>query len=92
MSEVQEGVDALLMDGRIVHVRRVSDGDKEALSVLYTRASPRDTSLGFFLHRISITVASQGPEDLARRRIGPFVTSDCDLRHWLAPTEAGEGG
>ena len=39
MSEVKEGVDALLMDGRIVHVRRVSDGDKEALSALYTRAS-----------------------------------------------------
>ena len=40
MTGVEEGVDALMMDGRIVHVRSVSEGDKEALGALYTRASP----------------------------------------------------
>ena len=39
MSDVAAGVDALLMDGRIVHVRPVSEGDKDALSALYGRAS-----------------------------------------------------
>jgi acyl-CoA synthetase (NDP forming)/GNAT superfamily N-acetyltransferase len=54
MSEVREGVDALLMDGRIVHVRRISDGDEEALSALYSRASPRSRYLRFFSAGISI--------------------------------------
>jgi len=45
---VEEGVDALMMDGRIVHVRSVSEGDKEALGALYTRASPRSRYLRFF--------------------------------------------
>ena len=54
MSEVREGVDALLMDGRIVHVRRISGGDEEALSALYSRASPRSRYLRFFSAGISI--------------------------------------
>jgi hypothetical protein len=51
---VEEGVDALLMDGRIVHVRSISEGDKEALGALYTRASPRSRYLRFFSAGISI--------------------------------------
>jgi GNAT superfamily N-acetyltransferase len=54
MSEVEEGADALLMDGRIIHVRPVSEGDKAALSALYTRASPRSRYLRFFSAGISI--------------------------------------
>ena len=54
MNDVEEGVDALLMDGRIVHVRSVSEGDSEALSALYTRASPRSRYLRFFSAGISI--------------------------------------
>jgi acyl-CoA synthetase (NDP forming)/GNAT superfamily N-acetyltransferase len=51
---VEEGVDALLMDGRIVHVRLVSEADTEALSALYTRASPRSRYLRFFSAGISV--------------------------------------
>jgi hypothetical protein len=47
ISDVGEGVDALLWDGRIVHVRRISEGDEEALSALYSRASPRSRYLRF---------------------------------------------
>jgi acyl-CoA synthetase (NDP forming)/GNAT superfamily N-acetyltransferase len=54
VSDIEEGVDALLMDGRIVHVRLVSEGDREALSALYTRASPRSRYLRFFSAGISI--------------------------------------
>jgi GNAT superfamily N-acetyltransferase len=54
VNDVEEGVDALLMDGRIVHVRSVSEGDSEALSALYTRASPRSRYLRFFSAGISI--------------------------------------
>jgi len=36
------------MDGRIVHVHPVSQGDTEVLSALYTRASPRSRYLRFF--------------------------------------------
>ena len=54
MTGVEEGVDALLMDGRIVHVRSVTEGDKEALGALYTRASPRSRYLRFFSAGISI--------------------------------------
>jgi acyl-CoA synthetase (NDP forming)/GNAT superfamily N-acetyltransferase len=53
-SEVEEGIDALLMDGRIVHVRPVSEEDREALSELYTRVSPRSRYLRFFTAGISI--------------------------------------
>ena len=42
------------MDGRIVHVRPVSEADKEALSALYTRASPRSRYLRFFSAGISV--------------------------------------
>ena len=54
MSDVEEGIDALLMDGRIVHVRPVSEGDTEALSALYTRASPRSRYLRFFSAGVSV--------------------------------------
>jgi succinyl-CoA synthetase alpha subunit/GNAT superfamily N-acetyltransferase len=54
VSDVDEGVDALLMDGRIVHVRPISQRDKAALSALYTRASPRSRYLRFFTAGISI--------------------------------------
>ena len=54
MSDIEEGIDALLMDGRIVHVRPVSEGDTEALSALYTRASPRSRYLRFFSAGISV--------------------------------------
>ena len=54
MSDVEEGVDALLMDGRIVHVRPVSEADTEPLSALYTRASPRSRYLRFFSAGISV--------------------------------------
>ena len=54
MNEVAAGVDALLMDGRIVHVRPVSEGDKDALSALYGRTSPRTRYLRFFSAGISI--------------------------------------
>ena len=52
--DVEEGVDALLMDGRIVHVRAVSEGDMEALTALYNRASPRSRYLRFFTGGVSI--------------------------------------
>jgi acyl-CoA synthetase (NDP forming)/GNAT superfamily N-acetyltransferase len=48
------GMDALLMDGRIVHVRPVSEKDREALTALYTRASPRTRYLRFFTAGIAI--------------------------------------
>ena len=48
------GMDALLMDGRIVHVRPVSENDREALTALYTRASPRTRYLRFFTAGIAI--------------------------------------
>jgi GNAT superfamily N-acetyltransferase len=54
VSHLNEGVDALLMDGRIVHVRPVSEGDRDALSALYGRASPRTRYLRFFSAGISI--------------------------------------
>jgi acyl-CoA synthetase (NDP forming)/GNAT superfamily N-acetyltransferase len=54
VSDVEEGVDALLMDGRIVHVRPVSEADTDALSALYARASPRSRYLRFFSAGISI--------------------------------------
>ena len=40
MTQVAAGVDALLMDGRIVHLRPVSEADKDALTALYGRAYP----------------------------------------------------
>jgi acyl-CoA synthetase (NDP forming)/GNAT superfamily N-acetyltransferase len=42
------------MDGRIVHVRPVFEGDREALSALYTRASPRSRYLRFFSAGVSV--------------------------------------
>jgi acyl-CoA synthetase (NDP forming)/GNAT superfamily N-acetyltransferase len=54
VSDVEEGVDALLMDGRIIQVRPVSEGDTEALRALYARASPRTRYLRFFTAGISI--------------------------------------
>jgi acyl-CoA synthetase (NDP forming)/GNAT superfamily N-acetyltransferase len=54
VSKIAEGVDALLMDGRIIHVRPVSEQDREALTALYTRASPRSRYLRFFTAGISI--------------------------------------
>ena len=54
MSDAEEGIDALLMDGRIVHVRPVSQRDTEALSALYTRASPRSRYLRFFSAGVSV--------------------------------------
>jgi acyl-CoA synthetase (NDP forming)/GNAT superfamily N-acetyltransferase len=54
VSDIEEGVDALLMDGRIVHVRPVSEADTDALSALYTRASPRSRYLRFFSAGVSI--------------------------------------
>jgi acyl-CoA synthetase (NDP forming)/GNAT superfamily N-acetyltransferase len=54
VSEVARGLDALLMDGRIVHVRPVSEEDKEALSALYGRTSPRTRYLRFFSAGISV--------------------------------------
>jgi acyl-CoA synthetase (NDP forming)/N-acetylglutamate synthase-like GNAT family acetyltransferase len=54
VSDVEEGVDALLMDGRIVHVRPASETDREALAALYGRASPRSRYLRFFTAGISI--------------------------------------
>jgi acyl-CoA synthetase (NDP forming)/GNAT superfamily N-acetyltransferase len=49
-----EGVDALLMDGRIVQVRPVRERDIQALTGLYSRASPRSRYLRFFTAGISI--------------------------------------
>jgi len=54
VSEVVTSVDALLMDGRIVHVRPVSEDDQEALRALYDRASPRTRYLRFFTAGISV--------------------------------------
>jgi acyl-CoA synthetase (NDP forming)/GNAT superfamily N-acetyltransferase len=54
MSDTEEGVDALLMDGRIIHVRPVSEADTDALNALYTRVSPRSRYLRFFSAGISI--------------------------------------
>jgi acyl-CoA synthetase (NDP forming)/GNAT superfamily N-acetyltransferase len=54
VSDIEEGVDALLMDGRIIHVRPLFEGDTEALSALYSRASPRSRYLRFFTAGISI--------------------------------------
>ena len=42
------------MDGRIIHVRQVSEGDKEALRALYGRASPQTRYLRFFSAAVSI--------------------------------------
>jgi acyl-CoA synthetase (NDP forming)/GNAT superfamily N-acetyltransferase len=60
VSDVEEGVDALLMDGRIVHVRPLFEGDTEALSALYSRSSPRSRYLRFFTAGISIDREVQG--------------------------------
>ena len=54
VSDIKEGLDALLMDGRIIHVRPLFEGDTEALSALYSRASPRSRYLRFFTAGISI--------------------------------------
>jgi acyl-CoA synthetase (NDP forming)/GNAT superfamily N-acetyltransferase len=54
VSDLEVGVDALLMDGRIVHVRPVAEADTEAVSALYTRASPRSRYLRFFSAGISV--------------------------------------
>jgi GNAT superfamily N-acetyltransferase len=54
MSDIDRGMDALLMDGRIVQVRPVSENDREALTGLYTRASPRSRYLRFFTAGISV--------------------------------------
>jgi acyl-CoA synthetase (NDP forming)/GNAT superfamily N-acetyltransferase len=54
VSQANEGVDALLMDGRIVHVRRIAEADTEALSALYGRASPQSRYFRFFTAGISI--------------------------------------
>jgi GNAT superfamily N-acetyltransferase len=54
VSDIEDGMDALLMDGRIVHVRTVSGGDREALTALYARASPRSRYLRFFTGGVSI--------------------------------------
>src|SRR6476661_8810917 len=54
VSDAGEAIDALLLDGRIVQVRSVSEGDKEALGALYTRASSRSRYLRFFSAGISI--------------------------------------
>jgi acyl-CoA synthetase (NDP forming)/GNAT superfamily N-acetyltransferase len=54
VSDAEEGIDALLMDGRIVHVRPVSQRDTEALGALYTRASPRSRYLRFFSAGVSV--------------------------------------
>ncbi|HEX6759146.1 MAG TPA: GNAT family N-acetyltransferase [Propionibacteriaceae bacterium] len=53
MSDGEDGVDALLMDGGIVHVRPVSERDAR-LTGLYTRASQRSRYLCFFTAGISI--------------------------------------
>src|SRR5512132_771113 len=42
------------MDGRIVHVRPVSESDKDALSALYGRTSPRTRYLRFFSAGIAV--------------------------------------
>ena len=42
------------MDGRIVHVRAVSERDREAVSALYARASPRSRYLRFFSGGVSV--------------------------------------
>jgi GNAT superfamily N-acetyltransferase len=54
VSDAEEGIDALLMDGRIVHVRPVSEADTEAVSALHARASPRSRYLRFFSAGVSI--------------------------------------
>jgi acyl-CoA synthetase (NDP forming)/GNAT superfamily N-acetyltransferase len=54
VSDVDEGVDALLMDGRIIHIRPLREADSEAVSALYSRASPRTRYLRFFTAGISI--------------------------------------
>jgi acyl-CoA synthetase (NDP forming)/GNAT superfamily N-acetyltransferase len=54
VSKIEKGIDALLMDGRIVHVRPVREEDKEALTSLYARTSPRTRYLRFFSAGISI--------------------------------------
>jgi GNAT superfamily N-acetyltransferase len=54
VSDLEVGVDALLIDGRIVHVRPVAEADTDALSALYTRASPRSRYLRFFSAGISV--------------------------------------
>ncbi len=54
VSDVGEGTDALLMDGKIAHVRPVSEQDADALIALYSRASPRSRYLRFFTGGISI--------------------------------------
>jgi acyl-CoA synthetase (NDP forming)/GNAT superfamily N-acetyltransferase len=59
VNQVEEGVDALLMDGRIVHVRPVIEGDIEALSSLYGRTSPRTRYLRFFSAGISVDREAQ---------------------------------
>ena len=54
MSNVVEGVDALLMGGRIIQVRPVLKQDREELGALYARASSRSRYLRFFTAGISI--------------------------------------
>jgi acyl-CoA synthetase (NDP forming)/GNAT superfamily N-acetyltransferase len=73
---MDEGVDALLMDGRIVHLRPISKGDEEALSALFTRASPRSRYLRFFSTGVSV--------DREARRI---TTPGDDHVAWVAEHE-----
>ena len=54
VSDLEGGMDALLMDGRIVRVRAVCEGDEEALRALYRRASPRSRYLRFFSAGVSV--------------------------------------
>jgi hypothetical protein len=62
---VEEGADALMMDGRIVYVRSVSEGDKEALGAVHPRITTKSLStilFGRHLHR------SRGPAACHARR------------------------
>ncbi len=73
MNNVDEGMDALLMDGRIVRVRPVFEGDVEALTALYHRASARSRYLRFFTGGASI-----------RREVERLVTPSAGHRAWVA--------
>jgi hypothetical protein len=79
-AQVEQGVDALLMDGRIVHVRPVSERDTDALTALYTRASPRSRYLRFFTAGISID-----------REVERLVTSSDDHVALVTETRSARG-
>jgi hypothetical protein len=62
------GSDALTIDGRIVHIRPVTEGDAVALTALYGRGSPASLRIRFLVPSPSAIAAV---EVVSRRGLPP---------------------